>query len=92
MTSPDKSSLLATVAGASVTLDEAREALNQAVHKALDGGATWAEVGEVLGVSRQAAFQRFGPKQVTSPDEGDNKMKSPPKGHSSPRVKPWENR
>lgn len=92
VTAPDKPSLLAMVDAASAALDVAREALHQAVHNALDGGATWSEVGEVLGVSRQAAFQRFGPKQAASPDEGDNKMRRrPPKGESSPRVKPLGN-
>lgn len=78
VTSPDKASLVAMVAAASATLELAREALHQAVHNALDRGATWSEVGEALGVSRQAAFQRFGPKQLTSPDEGDNRMSRRP--------------
>lgn len=30
------------------------------VHRMLDRGATWADVGQRLGVSRQAAAQRFG--------------------------------
>ncbi len=58
------------VAAASAGLEVAREALHQAVHEALDGGATWSEVGQVLGVSRQGAFQRFGRKKAPSPDEG----------------------
>ena len=78
VTAPDKPSLLSMVAAASAALDVAREALHQAVHEALDGGATWSEVGEVLGVSRQAAFQRFGPKHAVSPDEGGNKNRRPP--------------
>jgi hypothetical protein len=31
-----------------------------AVEQAREAGATWQEIGEALGVSRQAAFQRFG--------------------------------
>jgi len=31
-----------------------------AAEKARDAGCTWQEIGDVLGVSRQAAFQRFG--------------------------------
>ncbi len=31
-----------------------------AVHRARLAGRTWQQVGEVLGISRQAAFQRFG--------------------------------
>lgn len=69
MTFPDKSSLLMMVADASAELTNAREALQRAVRNALDGGATWSEVGAVLGVSRQAAFQRFGPKEAPSRQE-----------------------
>lgn len=35
-------------------------ALQQAVDRARDAGHSWREVGDVLGTSRQAAFQRFG--------------------------------
>ena len=34
--------------------------MQAAVQRAREAGRTWAEVGEVLGISRQAAFQRFG--------------------------------
>lgn len=64
VTSSDKFHLLEAVSGASTTFDAARAALHEAVRAALDGGATWSDIGEVLGVSRQAAFQRFGPKQT----------------------------
>lgn len=64
VTSPDRSRLLEVVAGASTTFEAARVALHEAVRAALDVGATWSDIGEVLGVSRQAAFQRFGPKQA----------------------------
>lgn len=54
-------------AGALTTVRAARElrraadgALAAAVADARDEGATWAELGTVLGTSRQAAFQRFG--------------------------------
>lgn len=77
MTSPDKSSLLTTVADASTGFDKAREALHQAVRKAVDGGATWSEVGNVLGVSRQAAFQRFGRKQAAPREERHSEVSSP---------------
>lgn len=36
------------------------------------GGASWAEIGEVLGVSRQAAWERFGGK-FGQPTQGDVK-------------------
>jgi hypothetical protein len=38
----------------------AEEGLAMTVERARDTGHTWAEIGEVLGTSRQAAFQRFG--------------------------------
>lgn len=54
------------------TIREAHQALNQAkgqlqaaVQRARSQGHTWAEIGETLGMSRQAAFKRFG--EVTNP-------------------------
>jgi hypothetical protein len=38
--------------------------LVRSVLKARTMGATWAEVGESLGVSQQAANERFGPLEV----------------------------
>ena len=38
----------------------ANEALQGAVDRARDAGHSWREIGEVLGTTRQAAFQRFG--------------------------------
>lgn len=63
MTPPEKTRLLKGVANASAAFEAARAALHKAVSAALDHGASWSEIGGVLGVSRQAAFQRFGPKQ-----------------------------
>ena len=40
--------------------DEAQAALSEAVAAARGAGHTWAEIGGVLGVTRQAAFKRFG--------------------------------
>lgn len=36
------------------------EGLREAVQNARQTGHTWAEIGELLGTTRQAAFQRFG--------------------------------
>lgn len=36
------------------------DALRAAVRRARDAGRTWQEIGDLLGTSRQAAFQRFG--------------------------------
>lgn len=38
----------------------AEGALRDAVEQARGAGHTWQEIGEILGTSRQAAFQRFG--------------------------------
>lgn len=46
----------------------ADDALAAAVTAARDGGATWAEIGTVLGTSRQAAFQRFSPPRAGGAD------------------------
>jgi hypothetical protein len=36
------------------------DGMRQAVQRARQAGHTWAEIGELLGTTRQAAFQRFG--------------------------------
>ena len=69
MTSPERTRRLEVVADASTAFETARVALHDAVRAALDDGATWLDIGDVLGVSRQAAFQRFGPKQARGPTE-----------------------
>ena len=63
MTPSEKARLLNTVTTAASAFEAARAALHQAVHSALDHGESWSEIGGVLGVSRRAEFQRFGPKQ-----------------------------
>ena len=64
VTSHERTHLLEVVAGASLAFEAARLGLHDAVRAALDDGATWSDIGDVLGVSRQAAFQRFGPKRT----------------------------
>jgi hypothetical protein len=51
---------LAAVVEARERARDAEEALRLAVERARQRGHTWQEIGEVLGTSRQAAFQRFG--------------------------------
>ncbi len=70
MTMTEKTHYLQAVSKAIAAFEEDRQALDDAVRAALDHGASWAEIGRLLGVSRQAAFQRFGPKQP-SPDRHD---------------------
>jgi hypothetical protein len=51
---------LAAVGTAQELAALATEALRLTVDLARAGGRTWQELGDVLGVTRQAAFQRFG--------------------------------
>ncbi len=44
-------------------------ALIEAVIEAREAGATWTEIGEVLGVSKQAILQRFGDRGRYPVDE-----------------------
>ena len=55
-----KQDRLDDVAKAVGKLEAAKIHLRQQVRKAIHEGASWAEVGEALGVSRQAAWERFG--------------------------------
>ncbi|AZZ50074.1 DUF3887 domain-containing protein [Rathayibacter rathayi] len=50
---------LDTVAAAQAISEQASRLLATAVNAARRDGITWQQIGEVLGVSRQAAFQRF---------------------------------
>lgn len=53
---------------AQASLEQAKEQLKAAVQKARREGRTWAEVGAALGMTRQAAFKRFG--DATNPADG----------------------
>src|SRR5579863_6360267 len=57
LTSPDYLDLVRRAQG----LDElAEQVLRLCVQQSRDAGHTWQEIGDLLGVTRQAAFQRFG--------------------------------
>jgi hypothetical protein len=77
VTSADKGHQLEAVASAVAAYEAAREALEDAVRGALDHGASWSEIGGLLGISRQAAFQRYGPKQARVL-QGDTESQSAP--------------
>jgi hypothetical protein len=71
---------LAAISLARVIARGAEEGLAMTVRRARDAGHTWAEIGQVLGTSRQAAFQRFGrpsdprtgaPMEPVLPDAAD---------------------
>ena len=51
---------LDVVAQRSALCHQARTALDESVAAARRDGYTWSDIGSALGVSRQAAFQRFG--------------------------------
>jgi len=51
---------LRALAEALAAVREAESRLHDAVDTARDAGHSWSEIGEVLGTTRQAAFQRFG--------------------------------
>jgi hypothetical protein len=51
---------LAALAAARDLAAAASEAMQQAVDRARASGHSWREIGDVLGTTRQAAFQRFG--------------------------------
>lgn len=51
---------LALVAMAASLHAAAGQTLRHAVDRARTAGRTWQEIGDILGVTRQAAFQRFG--------------------------------
>jgi hypothetical protein len=57
---PERPSALAAIGQAQALARSAEEGLAMSVARARESGHTWAEIGRVLGTSRQAAFQRFG--------------------------------
>jgi hypothetical protein len=57
---PSGPSALAAIGRAQARAQSAEEELAMSVAQARGAGHTWVEIGQVLGTSRQAAFQRFG--------------------------------
>ncbi|HEX3752532.1 MAG TPA: DUF3887 domain-containing protein [Streptosporangiaceae bacterium] len=57
---PGQPSALAAIGRAQARARSAEEELAMSVAQARESGHTWAEIGQILGTSRQAAFQRFG--------------------------------
>lgn len=51
---------LTAIATAQRQLRDAEDAVRACVERARGAGHTWQEIGDILGISRQAAFQRFG--------------------------------
>lgn len=57
------------ITAAQAELDRAKGTLKQAVLRARAEGRTWADIGKTLGMTRQAAFKRFG--QASNPATGE---------------------
>ena len=74
----DQQSALRAVRNAAGLRADAEALLSALVDDARSLGATWQEVGNTLGISRQAAYQRFG--QVTDPRTGRPLAKDPFEG------------
>ena len=51
--------LLATLAPSSAAVDATRETLQQHVEALRERGVSWSTIGDALGISRQAAWERF---------------------------------
>jgi hypothetical protein len=56
----------AALAATAALRDAADRKLFELVGFAREAGASWAAIGEALGVSTQAAHQRFGPRQTSA--------------------------
>jgi hypothetical protein len=52
---------LREIAAGVIARRRADEGIARAVGNARDAGVSWAEIGRVLGVSKQAAHERYGP-------------------------------
>ena len=57
----------AALAATAALRDAADRKLFELVGFAREAGASWASIGEALGVTTQAAHQRYGPKPPPSP-------------------------
>ena len=79
---PDKLAILGELSVAAATIDTARRSLSDAVERARHAGASWSEIGQALGMTRQGAFQRFGALRPRhdgpEPEGGDARPPSAP--------------
>lgn len=81
---PGEAGALEAISLAQAIAQGAEEGLRMTVRQARDAGHTWAEIGQRLGTSRQAAFHRFGrpadprtgvPMEPVLPDAGDRAIR-----------------
>jgi hypothetical protein len=78
LTRPWASSPLAAMAAAQELSSAANAALQAAVDRARAAGHSWKRIGDVLGTTRQAAFQRFG--RPVDPRTGEAMSREVPPG------------
>jgi hypothetical protein len=69
---PDFDSVVRAIAATRSLAAIVDDTLRSLVHQARAGGRTWAEVGDLLGVIRQAAFQRFAAGSGTGIADADD--------------------
>ena len=69
---PPEQSVIAAISATRTLGVLVDDTLHTLVRRARNDGHTWAEIGQVLNVTRQAAFQRFGGEQT--PDTGVEPM------------------
>jgi hypothetical protein len=62
------------------------DTLRALVHQARNEGTTWAEIGEILHVTRQAAFQRFGSLSTTGTNEEETMIAIPEAGSKAKSI------
>ncbi|WP_432476534.1 hypothetical protein [Nocardioides sp. GXQ0305] len=87
VTADDPEEPLGGVRDAARRVESAREDLRLAVEAARTAGHSWAEVGRVLGTSRQAAFKRFG--TATDPRTGEQVGRRTPEGAVTVAERVW---
>ena len=63
------------VAVAQARLEQARTQLHEAVTRARAHDHTWAQIGDVLGMTRQAAFKRFGSPGIRGQERTCNRRR-----------------
>ena len=83
---PQAQSLMAAIAATRTLGLLVEDTLRALVRQARDRGSTWAEIGEVLHVTRQAAFQRFGGPAIGGIAEDENMKPIPDAGAKAIQI------
>ncbi|MCP4413923.1 MAG: hypothetical protein GY808_15295 [Gammaproteobacteria bacterium] len=72
----DSHSYLCLIHSADIAYKESADLLDDAVHQARKINHSWSAIDDVLGVSRQAAQQRFNPNSESMPDPSASDIKN----------------